>query len=146
MRLPDDRIAWTSEGAKGTSKGVVSFHRLDDGLTRVLLVMEYHPHGLFETTGNLWRAQGRRARLDLKNFARFVTLKTEAAEGWRGEIRDGEVVREHEEAVAAERAESEDEQPGGQDRQPADAYAEYEDEEPEARADEDREPQEDDGR
>ncbi|WP_309060593.1 SRPBCC family protein [Streptomyces sp.] len=101
-QVPDDRIAWSSEGAKGTTKGVVSFHRLADNLTRVLLVIEYYPTGLFEKTGNIWRAQGRRARLDLKNFARFITLKGEVEEGWRGEIRDGEVVRSHEDALAEE--------------------------------------------
>ncbi|MEY9995668.1 putative membrane protein [Streptomyces sp. V4I8] len=101
-QLPDDRIAWTSEGAKGTTKGVVSFHRLADNLTRVLLVVEYYPQGLFEKTGNIWRAQGRRARLDLQNYVRFITLKGEAEDGWRGEIRDGEVVRSHEDAVAEE--------------------------------------------
>lgn len=101
-QVPDDRIAWTSEGAKGTTKGVVSFHRLADNLTRVLLVIEYYPQGLFEKTGNLWRAQGRRARLDLKNYVRYITLKGEAEDGWRGEIRDGEVVRSHEDAVAEE--------------------------------------------
>jgi uncharacterized membrane protein len=104
-QVPDDRIAWTSEGAKGTTKGVVSFHRLADNLTRVLLVIEYYPTGLFEKTGNIWRAQGRRVRLDLKNFARFITLKGEASDSWRGEIRDGEVVVTHEDALAEEEAE-----------------------------------------
>ncbi|MEU6592456.1 SRPBCC family protein [Streptomyces sp. NPDC046881] len=108
-QIPDYRIQWTSEGAKGTTKGVVSFHRLEENLTRVLLVMEYYPTGLFEKTGNIWRAQGRRARLDLKNFARFITLKGEAEDGWRGEIRDGELVKSHEDALAEE--ESEEEQP-----------------------------------
>ena len=103
-QIPDYRIQWTSEGAKGTTKGVVSFHRLEDNLTRVLLVMEYYPSGFFEKTGNIWRAQGRRARLDLKNFVRFVTLKGEAEDSWRGEIRDGEVVRSHEDALAEEEA------------------------------------------
>ncbi|MFJ8079706.1 SRPBCC family protein [Streptomyces sp. NPDC096205] len=98
-QVPDDRIAWTSEGAKGSVKGVVSFRELTEDLTRVLLVIEYYPKGLFEKTGNIWRAQGRRARLDLKNYARYVTLRGEADEGWRGEIRDGEVVRSHEEVV-----------------------------------------------
>ncbi|MEJ8671798.1 SRPBCC family protein [Streptomyces sp. MS1.AVA.1] len=101
-QVPDDRIAWTSEGAEGTTKGVVSFHRLAENLTRVLLVIEYYPKGLFEKTGNIWRAQGRRARLDLKNYVRFITLRGEAEDGWRGEIRDGEVVRSHEDAVAEE--------------------------------------------
>ncbi|GAA3293160.1 hypothetical protein GCM10020295_14290 [Streptomyces cinereospinus] len=132
-QVPDDRIAWTSEGAKGTTKGVVSFHRLADNLTRVLLVIEYYPKGLFEKTGNLWRAQGRRARLDLKNFARHLTLRGEAADGWRGEIRDGEVVRGHDEAVAEE---EEAAQEAGTDQDDG-GYEAYEDE-----YDEDREPDE----
>ncbi|MBY8345952.1 SRPBCC family protein [Streptomyces sp. KC 17012] len=123
-QIPDDRIQWTSEGAKGTTKGVVSFHRLDDNLTRVLLVIEYYPQGLFEKTGNIWRAQGRRARLDLKNYVRFITLKGEAEDGWRGEIRDSEVVRSHEDAVAEEEeARDEDEAAEGDEES-----AEYEDE------------------
>ncbi|WP_419248647.1 SRPBCC family protein [Streptomyces melanogenes] len=101
-QVPDARIAWTSEGTKGTTKGVVTFHPLGDSLTRVLLVVEYYPKGLFERTGNLWRAQGRRARLDLKNFARHIALRGEAPDGWRGEIRDGEVVLSHEDALAHE--------------------------------------------
>ncbi|GGV75288.1 hypothetical protein GCM10010294_39810 [Streptomyces griseoloalbus] len=121
-QIPDDRIAWSSEGAKGTTKGVVSFHRLADNLTRVLLVIEYYPTGFFEKTGNIWRAQGRRARLDLKNFARFITLKGEAEDSWRGEIRDGEVVRSHEDALAEE---------GEEEEAPAEAYEEDEEPEPE---------------
>lgn len=94
-QVPDRRIAWTTEGAKGTTKGVVTFHPLADGLTRVLLVIEYYPKGLFERTGNIWRAQGRRARLDLKHYARHIALRGEAAgDGRRQEIRDGEVVAE----------------------------------------------------
>ncbi|MFG2510903.1 SRPBCC family protein [Streptomyces sp. NPDC048584] len=126
-QVPDDRIAWSSEGAKGTTRGVVSFHRLDDNLTRVLLVIEYYPSGFFEKTGNIWRAQGRRARLDLKHFARFITIKGEAEDSWRGEIRDGEVVRSHEDAVA------EEENEGGQD--------EYEEESEGADEDESTEPE-----
>ncbi|MGW2294921.1 SRPBCC family protein [Streptomyces violaceorubidus] len=109
-QVPDDRISWTSEGAKGSTKGVVSFHRLADSLTRVVLVIEYYPSGLFEKTGNIWRAQGRRARLDLKNYVRHITFKGEADDGWRGEIRDGEVVRSHEDAVAEEEEEQQREQ------------------------------------
>ncbi|MFD0356393.1 SRPBCC family protein [Streptomyces sp. NPDC127110] len=103
-QVPDERIVWTSEGPKGTTRGCVSFHEVAPSLTRILLVVEYYPAGLFERTGNLWRAQGRRMRLDLKNFDRFVTLATGEPEGWRGEIQDGEVVVTHEEAVEAEEA------------------------------------------
>ncbi|MGD6755460.1 SRPBCC family protein [Streptomyces sp. BH105] len=147
---PDDRISWTSEGAKGTTKGVVSFHPLADRLTRVLLLIEYYPKGLFEKTGNIWRAQGRRARLDLKHFARYVTLRGERPEGWRGEIEEGEVVRSHEDALAEEEQDQEQEQDQDQEREldkPSDAYdseeePEEESEEPEEYEDEaDEEPE-----
>ncbi|WCH95362.1 SRPBCC family protein [Streptomyces moderatus] len=148
-QLPDDRIAWTSEGGKGTTKGVVSFHRLTDGLTRVLLVIEYYPKGLFEKTGNIWRAQGRRARLDLKNYVRFITLKGEAEDGWRGEIRDGEVVRTHEDAVAEEDEEEyqENEDEGGEGAENAEdgEDAEYSDDEPEDEYEEDEEAEDGEG-
>ncbi|MEU2135433.1 SRPBCC family protein [Streptomyces sp. NPDC018352] len=101
-QVPDERIVWTSEGAKGSTRGAVSFHELAPGLTRIVLVVEYYASGLFEKTGNMWRAQGRRLRLDLKHFQRHVTFTDEEPEGWRGEIRDGEVVRTHEEALEEE--------------------------------------------
>ncbi|GAB2793308.1 SRPBCC family protein [Streptomyces chlorus] len=151
-QVPDYRIVWSSEGAKGTTKGVVSFHRLADNLTRVLLVIEYYPVGLFEKTGNIWRAQGRRTRLDLKNFARFITFKGEAEDGWRGEIQDGEVVRSHEDAVAEEEeasrdeAADEDEEAGEGEADEEEPEAEYEDDEYEGtdEAAEGGEPAEDD--
>ncbi|WP_371525751.1 SRPBCC family protein [Streptomyces sp. NBC_01283] len=130
-QVADDRIAWTSEGAKGTTKGVVSFHSLAENLTRVLLVLEYYPKGLFEKTGNIWRAQGRRARLDLKNYARFITIKGEAEDGWRGEIRDGEVVHSHEDAVAEEEEAQEQDQSEGESDDVAEDEYEHDEDRPE---------------
>ncbi|MFR0356149.1 SRPBCC family protein [Streptomyces sediminimaris] len=140
-QVPDDRVSWTSEGAKGTTKGVVSFHRLGENLTRVLMVIEYYPKGLFEKTGNIWRAQGRRARLDLKNYVRYITLKGEAEDGWRGEIRDGEVVKSHEDAVAEEESEQEEpEESAGEGDEESDEYDEYDEEEEPREEDEEEEP------
>ncbi|MEV7111019.1 SRPBCC family protein [Streptomyces anulatus] len=149
-QVPDERITWTTEGAKGTVKGVVTFHAVTDDLTRVLLVLEYFPKGLFEKTGNIWRAQGRRARLDLKLYRKFIMMRGEATDSWRGEIRDGEVVLSHDEALDEEEAQNdegaesdegapddayEDEQPhdeddGPEDDGPEDDDAAYGDEEP----------------
>jgi uncharacterized membrane protein len=156
-QIPDRRIAWTSEGAKGTTKGVVTFHPLADDLTQVLLVIEYYPKGLFEKTGNIWRAGGRRARLDLKHFRRFVMMRGEETGSWRGEIRDGEVVRGPDEeepedqqpqdtaedsAEDEESAEEESEEPSEDEEDDYEDAAEYEDED-EDYADEDEEPDED---
>ncbi|WP_371502835.1 SRPBCC family protein [Kitasatospora sp. NBC_00374] len=142
-QVPDERIVWTSQGAKGSTRGAVSFHELTPNLTRIVLVVEYYPSGFFEKTGNIWRAQGRRLRLDFKNFQRHVSLTNDEAEGWRGEIRDGEVVRTHDEAMEEEQAAEEDqgqdqdEYEGGQDE------SDFEYEDGEDAYDEDEEPEED---
>ncbi|MFD3686219.1 SRPBCC family protein [Nocardiopsis sp. NPDC058631] len=111
-QIQDYRIAWTSEGSKGTTKGAVTFHPLGENLTRVLLVTEYYPQGFFEKTANLWRAQGRRLRLDFKLYRRRLMMlaqeEGEELEGWRGEIRDSEVVVSHEDAVAEEERDEEE--------------------------------------
>jgi uncharacterized membrane protein len=103
-QIPEERIVWKSKGAKGHVDGAVTFHELAPSLTRIVVVLEYHPQGMFEHTGNIWRAQGRRARLELKHFERHVMttaiLHPEEIEGWRGVIEDGEVVQDHEEALA----------------------------------------------
>ena len=146
-QVPDERIVWRSSGQKGYVNGAVTFHELAPSLTRILVVLEYHPQGLFERTGNLWRAQGRRARLELKHFRRHVMtqtiLDTDDLEGWRGVIHDGEVVETHEEHVDKERAEQED-----QDSE--DEYDEYDaeeedDEEPEDEYDEPEDDAEEEG-
>ncbi|WP_329253787.1 SRPBCC family protein [Actinoallomurus sp. NBC_01490] len=113
-QVPDSHIIWRAKGAKGYVDGAVSFSELAPNLTRILLVMEYHPQGLFEHTGNLWRAQGRRARLEFKHFRRHAMvhalLKPDEIEGWRGEIREGEVVKTHEEALDEEERGREEEE------------------------------------
>ncbi|MFI9340963.1 hypothetical protein ACIG0D_06805 [Streptomyces sp. NPDC052773] len=60
---PGDRLVWTARGLRG----VVSFHPLGDDLTRVLLVAE--------GTGSPLGLPRRRARRDLEDFARHVTLR-----------------------------------------------------------------------
>ncbi|GGV50684.1 hypothetical protein GCM10010495_80460 [Kitasatospora herbaricolor] len=148
-QVPDERIVWTSQGAKGSTRGAVSFHELTPNLTRIVLVVEYYPAGFFEKTGNIWRAQGRRVRLDFKNFQRHVSLTNDEAEGWRGEIRDGEVVRTHDEAMEEEEA-AQQEQPEEEEEEyeegpyedeeaPEDEYDEESEEEPEEEPEEEYE-------
>ena len=97
-QVPNERIVWRSKGEKGHVDGAVTFHELTPDLTRMLVNLEYYPQGLFERTGNLWRAQGRRVRLELKFFRRYLTsevlLRQDEVEGWPGEIHDGEVTEE----------------------------------------------------
>jgi hypothetical protein len=113
-QVPDEKIIWTSQGAKGSVDGTVTFHEITPDLTRVLVSLVYHRKGLMELVGGLWRAQGRRVRLEFKHFRRH--LMTDALrhpddiEGWRGTIHEGEVVKDHETALREEReAEERDE-------------------------------------
>src|SRR5215217_3762940 len=131
-QVPDECIVWRSKGPKGHVDGAVTFHELGPNLTRILLILEYYPQGLFERTGNLWRAQGRRARLEFKHFRRHamtnVLLRQEEVEGWRGEIRDSEVVKTHEEALeeeqqAQEQEEQEPEERAAEEPAPGEAAA-----------------------
>ena len=100
---PDERIVFRSKGQKGHVDGVVTFHELTPNLTKFVVVLEYHPQGMFARTGNLWRAQGRRTRLELKHFQRHVMahalLNPDDVEGWRGVIEDGQIVKDHETAL-----------------------------------------------
>ncbi|MFD7919336.1 SRPBCC family protein [Streptomyces sp. NPDC059740] len=164
-QVPDERIMWTSEGSQGSTSGVVSFHEITPTLTRVVVVVEYYPSGFVEKTANLWRAAGRRLRLDLKHFQRNVTLAAdEDLEGWRGEIRDGEVVRSHEDAKREEEEQRGNGEGGEADRDEGETdddydeddgyeegddegYDEEDDEEPDDGDDEeDQEPEQDRGR
>ena len=131
-QVPDERITWRSQGEKGHVDGTVTFHEIAPRLTRLVVVLEYYPQGFMERTGNIWRAQGRRARLELKHFRRHVMMNVmhepEEVEGWRGEVHDEELTRTHDDVVAEEeeQAEGDDE---GYDEEPEDEYED--DEEPE---------------
>jgi len=136
-QAPDEKIIWRSKGDKGHVDGAVTFHELGPNLTRILVVLEYYPQGLFERTGNLWRAQGRRARLELKHFRRHVMTRTllnpDEVEGWRGIIEDGEIVKTHDEVVEEEQDQQD------QDDQEYDEYEGDDSDEPEDEFDDEAE-------
>jgi cobalamin biosynthesis protein CobT len=107
----------------------VTFHPLADDLTRVLLSMRYYPQGLFEKTGNIWRAGGRRARLDLKNYRTFITSEGKETGSWRGEIHDGQVTAqpEDEEQEGQENEGQDQQSPNGAQAQSQDGRQQSED-------------------
>ncbi len=152
QQKPDEIIVWTSTGEKGHVDGAVSFHELGPNLTRILVVLEYYPQGFFEWMGNRWRAQGRRARLEIKNFRRHVMTRTilnpDDVEGWRGTVEDGEVVKTHDEALEEEEQEQEqdsesdeyeDDETSGDDDEEGDEESEEEDEDEGDEADDESE-------
>ncbi len=84
-QVPDERIVWKATGG-ANNWGVVTFHSLDENLTRVMVQMEYHPTGFIEKTGNLLRIQRRRVRRELRLFKHFLEIPGQETGGWRGEI------------------------------------------------------------
>jgi uncharacterized membrane protein len=82
---PDERIAWTStSGARNA--GVVTFHRLDDSTTRVLLNMDVDPEGLVESAGDALGFLDRRVQGDLERFKQFIESRGVETGAWRGEV------------------------------------------------------------
>jgi len=85
-QIPDERVAWrNTTGAENA--GVVTFHHLSANSTRVMLQLEYDPHGLVENVGSALGLVERRVEGDLKRFKEFVESKGTATGAWRGEIR-----------------------------------------------------------
>ncbi|HEY8543888.1 MAG TPA: SRPBCC family protein [Acidimicrobiales bacterium] len=81
---PDQRVAWRSTDGTDNA-GVVTFHRLDDTTTRVMLQMDFDPQGIAETVGDKLGFVQRRAKGDLERFKEFI--ETEGPTGaWRGEV------------------------------------------------------------
>ncbi len=82
---PDERVAWKSvDGAPNA--GVVTFHRIDEGRTRVMLQLEAEPEGVIEQVGDKLGLFGRRVEGDLKRFKEFVESRGGETGAWRGEV------------------------------------------------------------
>jgi len=82
---PDERIAWkNTTGAPNA--GVVTFHRLADNKTRVMLQMEYDPQGVVENLGDMLGVVSRRVANDLERFKEFIEARGQETGAWRGEV------------------------------------------------------------
>jgi uncharacterized membrane protein len=82
---PDQRIAWRAlDGTKHA--GVVTFHRLGDTRTRVMLDLELEPEGLVEQAGDKLGFVGRRIKGDLERFKTFIEQRGVETGAWRGEV------------------------------------------------------------
>jgi uncharacterized membrane protein len=84
-QTPDQRIAWHST-AGATNSGVVTFHRLDDDTTRVMLQLEFDPDGIVEAAGDALGFVKRRATGDLGRFKEFIEERGTETGAWRGEV------------------------------------------------------------
>jgi uncharacterized membrane protein len=83
---PDERVAWrTVEGPK--QAGVVTFHRLGENETKVMLQMEFEPEGAAEKAGDALGVVKSRTKSDLERFKEFIESREGHETGaWRGEV------------------------------------------------------------
>lgn len=107
-QIPDKRIAWRSEQG-ATNAGVVTFHRLSDERSRVMLQMQYTPERLSEKVGDALGLLNRRVEGDLQRFKSFVEKQGDRVEGWRGEVPATPDAAQRGEAPGPQDAESRDE-------------------------------------
>ena len=73
-RRKNDRIVWkTNSGME--HKGIVSFHKLADNLTRVMVDMEFEPNGMVEKMASGLRFVKRAVQADLARFKTYVEMQ-----------------------------------------------------------------------
>ena len=78
---PDERVAWRNVGGQKNA-GVVTFHRLDDTHTRLMVQLDFMPEGLVEHLGDALGATDRRIAGDLERFKEMIeSVSARAAAG-----------------------------------------------------------------
>jgi uncharacterized membrane protein len=86
---PDHRIAWRSTDGT-TNAGVVTFHRLDDSRTRVMVQIDHEPEGVIEKAGTALGFDSRRVKGDLERFKDLVEARGAPTGGWRGDVENAD--------------------------------------------------------
>ena len=84
-QLPDERVAWRNTDGKDNA-GVVTFHKLSDDQSKLMVQLDFVPEGIKEKVGDLIGAPDRRVKSDLERFKELVESRGDASGSWRGEV------------------------------------------------------------
>jgi len=84
-QVPDQRIAWRSTGGVRNS-GVVTFERIGDNRTRVLLQMDYDPETAGERIGAAIGGVKLTTRGNLQRFKELIERRGVETGAWRGTV------------------------------------------------------------
>ncbi len=82
---PDERVAWRNVDGKDNA-GAVTFHKIDEDTTRVMVQMDWAPEGIKEKVGAALGADDRRVKGDLERFKGFIESRGAETGAWRGEV------------------------------------------------------------
>jgi uncharacterized membrane protein len=84
-QTPDQRVAW--KATDGTDNaGVVTFHKRGDGVTQVMVQMDYETDGAVEAVGDALGLAKRRVKGDLDRFKQLIESQGRESGAWRGEV------------------------------------------------------------
>jgi uncharacterized membrane protein len=84
---PDHRVAWEAIDQEGPN-GVVTFHKLDEGHTKVMVQMAYEPEGVKESIGSFVGLDSHRVKNDLESFKEFIEGRAHETGAWRGNVEE----------------------------------------------------------
>ncbi|MES3021329.1 MAG: SRPBCC family protein [Pseudomonadota bacterium] len=84
-QIPDKRIAWRSTSGVPNG-GVVTFHKISDSTTRVMLQMDYEPETALEQVGDAFGAVRMEARGNLQRFKELLESRGSETGAWRGTV------------------------------------------------------------
>jgi len=83
---PDERIAWTTEEGEVRQSGVVTFHRLDETRTKVMVQLDMQPHGVAEQAADKLNVVTKQTEADLRRFKDFIESRGAETGAWREEV------------------------------------------------------------
>jgi uncharacterized membrane protein len=84
-QIPDQRIAWRSTGGVKNA-GVVTFSRVGDNRTRVVLHMDYEPESAVEKLGDTVGAVKLTTKGNLRRFKDLIEGRGVESGAWRGTV------------------------------------------------------------
>ncbi|HVL94229.1 MAG TPA: SRPBCC family protein [Solirubrobacteraceae bacterium] len=84
-QTPDERIAWRATSGT-THAGVVTFHRIDDSTTRIMLQLDSEPEGIVEKAGDALGILKRRVKGDMERFKALIESRGTETGAWRGDV------------------------------------------------------------
>ncbi|WP_107705205.1 SRPBCC family protein [Nocardioides allogilvus] len=86
---PDERVAWRSVGGEVQHGGVVTFHRLDESTTRVMVQIDWQPSGAAEKVASAINVDDRQVAKDLESFKQLIESRGNESGAWRGDVDAG---------------------------------------------------------
>jgi uncharacterized membrane protein len=90
-QLPDRLIAWHSTSGPPNS-GAVTFDKVHENRTRIMLRMSYQPRSMTERVGDAIGAVKLEVAGNLHRFAEFIQGRRVETGAWRGTVEGGAIV------------------------------------------------------